>query len=244
MGQLLAPSAVSVSLGEANTPLVRADAFGRQVFFKCEHFNPTGSFKDRGTAMLVSFLASRGVREALEDSSGNAGASFAAYAARAGIQASVFVPESAAGPKRMQIGMYGADLVLVPGRRSDATTAARKAAEGGAVYASHAYLPLNIAGYATCAFEISEQLGAGPGAVIVPAGQGGLLLGLGRGFRALQDAGVIHDVPVLIGVQAAACAPLVALVRNRRDGIEFHHRGRNRGRGCPGPRATSGRTQS
>jgi threonine synthase len=201
---------VTVSLGEANTPLVATRAFGRQVFFKCEHFNPTGSFKDRGTALLVSFLVSRGVREAVEDSSGNAGASYAAYAARAGIRASVFVPESATGPKKMQIMMYGAQLVLIPGTRSDAATAARKAADGGAVYASHAYLPMNIPGYATCAYEIYESLGAGPGAVIVPAGQGGLLLGLGRGFQALRDAGVIHDVPVLIGVQAAACAPLVA----------------------------------
>ena len=209
-GPTLGPTAVRVSLGEGNTPLVPAGAFGRQVFFKCEHLNPTGSFKDRGTATLVSFLVSRGVRQAVEDSSGNAGASFAAYAARAGIRASVFVPESAAGPKRMQIMKYGADLVLVPGTRSAATTAARKAADGGAVYASHACLPLNIAGYATCAYEICEGLGVGPRALILPAGQGGLLLGLGRGFRALRDAGVIHDLPVLIGVQAAACAPLVA----------------------------------
>ena len=85
--------------------------------------------------------------------------------------------------------------MLVPGRRSDATTAARQAAEGGAAYASHAYLPHNIAGYATCAYEICEQLGVAPVRVIVPAGQGGLLLGLGRGFRALAGCGSNSHVP-------------------------------------------------
>ena len=204
------PTPVRVSLGEANTPMVPAAAFGRHVFFKCEHLNPTGSFKDRGTAMMVSFLVSRGVQQAVEDSSGNAGASFAAYAARAGIHARIYVPESAAGQKRMQIVKYGAELVPVSGTRSAATTAALKAADGGAVYASHAYLPLNIAGYSTCAYEIYEYLETGPGALIVPAGQGGLLLGLGRGFKALRAAGVIQDLPVLIGVQAAVCAPLAA----------------------------------
>ena len=201
---------VTVSLGEGNTPMVGAEVLGRTVYFKCEHLNPTGSFKDRGTAAIVSFLASRAVARAIEDSSGNAGASFAAYAARAGIGATVYLPEDSAGPKRRQIEMYGAEVVAVPGPRSQAGLAARLAAEGGAVYASHAYLPHNISGYATCAYEIWEQLGAAPGAVVAPAGQGGLLLGLGRGFRALFDAGLIDSMPMLIGVQAQVCAPLAA----------------------------------
>ncbi len=211
----------AVSLGEANTPLLPAEALGRQVFLKCEHLNPTGSFKDRGTALLVSFLASRGVVDVCEDSSGNAGASLAAYAARARMGARVYVPASASGPKMRQIQMYGADLVVVPGRRSEATLAVRKAADGGATYASHAYLPFNIPGYATCAFEIHEQLGTGPGAVIVPAGQGGLLLGLGRGFEALERAGVISALPILVGVQAEACAPLAALFQIGLPGLDF-----------------------
>jgi threonine synthase len=78
------------------------------------------------------------------------------------------------------------------------------------IYASHAYLPFNLAGYATAAFETVEQLGREPGALIAPAGQGGLLLGMARGFDALRRAGRIQKVPVLIGVQAAACAPLAA----------------------------------
>jgi threonine synthase len=193
----------------------------RRVFIKCEYANPTGSFKDRGTAALVSFLCSRGVTEALEDSSGNAGASFAAYAARGGMRARVYVPASAAGPKRLQIEKYGAELVMVPGSRAEAASMARRAAEAGITYASHAYLPHNLRGYATCAFEIAEQLPDEPGAAIIPAGQGGLLLGLGRGFEALLEAGVIRRMPILIGVQAATCAPLAALFAGGVSGLAF-----------------------
>lgn len=204
-----------LTLGEGNTPLLWAEVFGRQVAFKCEFANPTGSFKDRGMATLVAALKARGVTEAVEDSSGNAGAAFAAYAARANIKARVFVPESASGPKRIQIEMYGAELVPVPGPRSAATATALKAVEQGAVYASHAYLPFNLPGYATAAYEIWEQVGSEVGAVIVPAGQGGFLLGMARGFQALVNANLLKRMPVLIGVQAAACAPLVAFAEGR-----------------------------
>jgi threonine synthase len=203
-----------VSLGEGNTPLLPAKVFGREVYFKCEYLNPTGSFKDRGTATLVSFLLSRGVTEAIEDSSGNAGASFAAYAVRAGIKVRVYVPDSSSGPKRKQIEAYGAELIPVAGARSKASEAVIQAAESGMVYASHAYLPFNLRGYATCAYEIYEQLGRGPGVVIVPAGQGGFLLGMARGFEALLCAGKIQKMPIMIGVQASACVPLHALWKN------------------------------
>ncbi|MBV6394677.1 MAG: Threonine synthase [Anaerolineales bacterium] len=207
---LPASASDSFSLGEGNTPLIWNEAFGRKVAFKCEYQNPSGSFKDRGTASLIAFLKSRGVTDAVEDSSGNAGASFAAYAARAGIKARVLVPESASGPKRKQIEAYGAELVPIPGPRSRASEAAEKAAQGGAIYASHAYLPFNLPGYATIAYEIHEQLGRAPGAVIVPAGQGGLLLGAWRGFEALNQAGALKEAPMMIGVQAQACSPLVS----------------------------------
>src|SRR4030067_761598 len=82
-----------VSLGEGNTPLILAQAFGHSVAFKCEYLNPSGSFKDRGSAPLVSFIRSRGIESAVEDSSGNAGASFAAYAARAGLKAQGYIPD-------------------------------------------------------------------------------------------------------------------------------------------------------
>ena len=200
-----------VYLGEGDTPLVWANDFGKDIAFKLEYLNPTGSFKDRGTSLLVSFLKSRGVTGAVEDSSGNAGASFAAYAARAGMNAKVFIPEYASGPKRNQIEAYGAEVIPTSGPRSAAAEAVIKAAEMGEIYASHAYFPIGIDGFSTVAYEIVEQLDTKPGTVITPVGQGGLLLGLARGFDRLLNARVIQQKPTLVGVQAMVCAPLWAV---------------------------------
>lgn len=208
-----------VTLGEGNTPLVWRQAFGRSMAFKLEFLNPSGAYKDRGSAVLVSFLRQRGVQAAVEDSSGNAGASFAAYAAAAGIQARVFVPDSASGPKRLQIERYGAQVVRVMGPRSNAAQAAQRAVEQGAVYASHAHLPQVLEGYATLAFELYEQIGGAPGAVIMPVGQGNLFLATARGFAALKHAGLIDRLPQMVGVQALACAPLWALFRYGASGL-------------------------
>ncbi len=199
-----------LTIGEGNTPLLAVNVFDHEVYFKCEYANPSGSFKDRGMATMVAFLRSRCVLNAVEDSSGNAGASFAAYAARAGIEAVIYIPATASGPKRRQIESYGAKLIPVNGNRSESANKALAAAGSGVVYASHTYLPFNLPGYATCAYEIVAQLGCKPGTVILPVGQGGLLLGLARGFKAMLDAGVMDGLPMLVGVQAARCAPLVA----------------------------------
>jgi len=209
----LPKSAPLVTLGEGSTPLIWRNVLGREVAFKLEFLNPTGSFKDRGTAVLVSFLHSRGVERAIEDSSGNAGASFAAYAAFTGLQTCVYLPDYASGPKRTQIEAYGAQVMPIPGPRSNATEAAQKAIEKGAVYASHAFLPLTLPGFATVAYELYQEMEHTPGAVVVPAGQGGLLLGIGRGFIALRKAGLIEQIPRLVGVQALACAPMWAEFR-------------------------------
>lgn len=209
----LPQNAPVVSLGEGNTPLVWAEAMGKRVGFKSEHLNPTGSFKDRGSAVLVSMLLARGVDDAVEDSSGNAGSSLAAYAAHAGLDARIYIPDSASGPKRVQIEAYGAEVVRIMGPRSNAAEAVVKAAEKGDVYASHAWLPFLLPGYATSAYEIFAQTGAAPGTVIVPAGQGNFILGIARGFQALQHAGLIEQPPSLVAVQARACAPLWAVSR-------------------------------
>jgi threonine synthase len=206
----LPPHTELLSLGEGDTPIIDLQIQGRKVYFKCEHLNPTGSFKDRGSVALVSALKAMGVEEAVEDSSGNAGASFAAYASRAGIRTRVFVPSYASGPKQAQIQAYGAEIIRVPGPRSKAAEAVRRAADAGAVYASHVYLPHGLAGMATIAFEIVEQLGRSPGAVILPVGHGSLLLGIYRGFEAMVKVGEIEAPPLLVGVQARACAPIWA----------------------------------
>jgi threonine synthase len=223
----LPPEVEPVSLGEGGTPLVWAEAFGMPVAFKCEFQNPSGSFKDRGSAVIAGFLKSRGVTAAVEDSSGNAGASFAAYAARAGIQARIFVPDSASGPKKRQIEAYGAQVVRIMGPRSNASKAVLRVLESSGsqdlltAYASHAYLPFNLTGYATLAYELFEQMDGSPGSLVLPVGQGGLLLGIMRGFQALQAAGLIQSVPKVVGVQARACAPLWALYSYGQAGMSW-----------------------
>ncbi len=218
----LPADAEPVTLGEGDTPLIPISIDGRVAHFKMEGLNPTGSFKDRGMAVMFTALKFIGLPEALEDSSGNAGAAFAGYAARAGIKARVFVPSSASGPKRAQIEAYGAELVPVEGPRSKASEAAQAAAQGAhAYYGSHIYNPLGLAGNATVAYEIREQLGHAPESIIIPVGHGTLLLGLHRGFKALQEAQLIERLPRLIAVQAMACAPIWAVHRYGRDGLRW-----------------------
>ncbi|HFC09522.1 MAG TPA: pyridoxal-phosphate dependent enzyme [Chloroflexi bacterium] len=214
----LPPETPPVSLGEGRTPLVWDEAFGRRVAFKLEFINPTGSHKDRGAALMAAFLKSRGVTTAVEDSSGNAGAAFAAYAARAGIHARIYTPAYASPVKRAQMAAYGAEVVAVDGPRSAAAEAARQDADRGIPYASHAFLPVGLDGYATIAYEIYEQMGA-PASVVAPVGHGGLLLGIARGFLALLAGGVIEKMPRLFGVQALACAPVWAVARGGREAL-------------------------
>lgn len=198
-----------LTLGEGNTPLVEVEHQGKDIFLKLEYTNPTGSFKDRLTAPEISSLAAHGVQTAVEDSSGNAGASFAAYTARAGIKGCVYVPSYASGPKRQQIAAYGAEVVAVQGPRSAAAQAVLQAIENeGVTYASHAYLPFGLPGLATIAYELVEQLGQAPGTVITPAGHGSLLMGVLLGFITLEKAQVVDQIPHMLGVQAQACAPL------------------------------------
>lgn len=207
-GFSLPEGAPILTLGEGNTPLVWAEVSGRKVAFKLESLNPTGSFKDRGTAVLLSWLLAAGVREAVEDSSGNAGASFAAYASKAGIKGKVFIPDYASGPKRTQIESYGSEVVSVPGPRSRAAEAVLKEVDRGSVYASHAYLPHGVAGIATIAYELEEDLGRPPGTVLLPVGHGSLLQGIWLGFQAMHKSGATSSLPRLIGIQAKACDPL------------------------------------
>ena len=225
------PNAALVTLGEGATALVPATIDERTLHFKCEHLNPTGSFKDRGSAVLISSLAAGGVREAMEDSSGNAGASFAAYAARAGLKARVFVPEDASPRKQTQIAAYGAEVVRIPGPRSKTAEAVQAEASRGAVYASHVWIPLGLAGMATLAFEVVEQLGVAPGAVVLPVGHGTLLLGIARGFAAMRAAGAIDRQPRLIAAQAAACAPLWAVHQGGGEALAWVREGPTRAEG-------------
>jgi threonine synthase len=197
-----------VHLGEGFTPLLQGRVAGYPVWLKQDHIFPSGSFKDRGAAILISHAHSLGVQHVVEDSSGNAGASIAAYAARAGITCDIYVPEDTAPAKLAQIRAYGAQLHAVPGDRQAATLAAQEAAETS-YYASHVWNPFFLHGVKTFAFEVWEQMGRrAPDAVVLPVGNGSLMLGAAIGFQELLAAHKIHQMPRLIGVQARACAPL------------------------------------
>ena len=197
-----------ISFQEGFTPLLHVRFGSRSVRIKQDQLLPTGSYKDRGAAVLVSKTKELGIREVVEDSSGNAGSSIAAYCAAAGIRCHIFVPEATSPAKTRQIEAYGARLHKIPGNREDCARAAKIAAES-MYYASHVWNPFFLHGTKTFAYEICEQMGwRVPDTVILPVGNGTLLLGAWIGFRNLRKAGITSSLPRLIAVQAQNCAPL------------------------------------
>ena len=203
------PVGREVTLGEGWTPLADAPEWDAQ--FKLDYVFPSGSFKDRGAALTLSRAAELGVERVVEDSSGNAGAAIAQYAARAGVDADIYVPASVKSSKLDAIEAAGVTPVRVGGSRQDVTDACVSEAVGGdAWYASHAWNPAFYAGISTFALELAYQRDwAVPDAVVLPLGHGTLFLGAYRGFRALRDAGWTDELPRLLGVQASGVAPIV-----------------------------------
>ncbi|EJN59568.1 hypothetical protein HSB1_17260 [Halogranum salarium B-1] len=212
------PVSRAVTLGEGMTPLVNAPNWNAQ--FKLEYVFPTGSFKDRGATTTVSRAAELGVEKVVEDSSGNAGAAIATYAARAGIDADIYVPASVKASKLRAIERAGATPVRVDGSREDVTDACLDAVgSGDGWYASHAWNPAFFAGTATVAYEITLQRDwQVPDAVVTPLGHGTLFLGAYRGFRALYDAGWTDRMPRLLGAQASGYAPIADELHGESEG--------------------------
>ena len=194
------------SLGEGLTPLAPAQIDGMPFHAKLEYLNPTGSFKDRGTAVMLNHLAVTGAADLIDNSSGNAGASLAAYAGVAGLSATVYVPAATAvASKKRLIRAFGGAIVESHDYLADVYAAAETA-----TYASHAWNPYFVLGQQTAAWETWEQLGKrAPDAVAAPVGHGGLFLGFYRGFRALHDVGLIDKLPRMIAVQSAGVDPIV-----------------------------------
>ncbi|GAA0222449.1 threonine synthase [Haladaptatus pallidirubidus] len=197
-----------VSLGEGFTPLADADEWDAQ--FKLDCVFPSGSFKDRGATATLSRAAELGVETVLEDSSGNAGAAISQYAARAGIDAEIYVPAGVKEAKLTAIERAGATPIRVEGSRQDVTDTCIDAVEAGdGWYASHAWNPSFFAGTMTFALELAAQRDwAVPDAVVSPLGHGTLFLGMYRGFRALLESGWTDEMPRLLGVQAEGVAPI------------------------------------
>jgi len=202
-----------VTFQEGFTPLLPYRVGKLEVMLKLDYLFPTGSYKDRGATVLMSHANQEGIKEVVQDSSGNAGCAIAGYAARAGIECTIFVPANTSPAKIVQINMYGAKIRLIEGDR-DATASACKShvSTHNVYYASHVHNALFFEGTKTLAYEICEQLGwQAPDTVVLPAGNGTLLLGAYQGFQDLAQAGIITKIPKLIGIQAQNCAPLYAL---------------------------------
>ncbi|MDQ7024416.1 MAG: pyridoxal-phosphate dependent enzyme [Anaerolineae bacterium] len=198
-----------ITLGEGMTPLVKTEVDGRKFLAKLEYLNPTGSYKDRGTVTMMNHIAAYDVNEVIDDSSGNAGASVAAYASALGIPARIFVPESGSIAKKALIQAFGGRLEEVAGAQHLKTEACHKAA-ASTTYASHAWSPFFLLGQITAAFEIWEQtLPNWPDAIVVPVGHGALFLGIARGFKLIKQAGLIDIVPKMIAVQSEKIDPVV-----------------------------------
>lgn len=210
-------SKLSVSLGEGDTPCVNLENFGPSLhrfdlYAKLEFLNPTGSFKDRGTATMLSVAKEFGVTELVEDSSGNAGASVSAYAARAGIKSHIFVPADAPEAKLRQIRAYGTEIHPIEGVREDVTAAAVSyGQQNNLVYASHMLSPYFAEGTKAFAYEVVQQFdGKIPDHIVFPVGNGSLFIGAYNGLNELLAAGRIDKIPRLHCVQSRNVMPLVA----------------------------------
>lgn len=198
----------SATMGEGETALIGIGD-GSGVLLKMDFAMPTLSFKDRGAAVLMAAAKAIGAGEVVQDSSGNAGNSVAAYSTRLGISCEVMVPESTSPNKVAQIKAYGAKVSAIAGTREDTAAAALKAARSGRFYASHVYNPLFYQGTKTYIYEVWEQMdGRLPDALAVPVGNGTLLLGIYLGLKSLMAGGCISAFPMILAVQAERCAPV------------------------------------
>jgi threonine synthase len=195
-----------VHLGEGRTPVVPVRIGGRTVQAKLEFLGPTLSFKDRGAAVLVGLARAVGARRLVADSSGNAGTALAAYAARAGLAIEVFVAASTAPAKLAQAVAHGADVVTVAGdREAVAAQAIARVEDTGAFYASHVYNPWFWEGTKHVVTELAGTARTGlPSVLVLPAGNGTLVLGAHRALRELD----LLDRCRIVAVQAERCAPI------------------------------------
>lgn len=195
-----------VSLGEVITPLIKRSLNKMDIHLKLDYMMPTGSYKDRGAFALINKLKELGITEVVEDSSGNAGAAMAGYCAAAGITCNIYLPESTSAGKIKQATAYRANVVKVPGNREDTAKAIKKAA-GITYYASHVYNPLFFEGTRSMAYELFEQIGI-PDYIVIPAGNGTMLLGAYIGFKELGK------LPKIIAVQSENCDPIYRKFKN------------------------------
>ena len=202
-----------ISMDEGGTPLLLSRNLGRrlgvsELYFKCEGLNPTGSFKDRGTTIEVSKAVEYGSHEVVVASTGNMGASIAAYTALAKLKTTIYVPKGAtASAKIRQMRAYGADVTLVEGDYTHAMKLAVSDFDHKGLHLLGDY-PYRGEGEKTVGYEIVDQCDGKVSHIIAPIGNGTLLAGIWKGIKDLEKVGLITERPRLVGVQAAGCQPV------------------------------------
>ena len=201
------------TLGEGMTDIIN---FDDKTLLKLEYAMPTLSFKDRGAAVLMSLCRQLGIKEVIQDSSGNAGNSIAAYAARNGIKCEIFVPRGTSPKKISMIKAHRANVTVVDGSRDETANRCRKKAFAAKIfYASHVYNPFFYQGTKTYIYEIFEQMKKLPDNLVIPVGNGTLFLGAMIGLKELKNSGLIRELPKIIAVQSERCAPLLEAYREK-----------------------------
>ncbi|MCZ7399698.1 MAG: threonine synthase [Candidatus Methanoperedens sp.] len=201
-----------ITMGEGGTPLLENKRLSKdgRLFIKYEAVNPTGSFKDRGSSLEIAKALEFKKHKVALASTGNMGASMAAYAAFAGLECKVFIPDIVGREKITQIKAYGAETIIVEGDYS----VAMKRAEEYVLSNSDSFLtgdyPWRSEGTKTVGFEIADQLyWHVPDYVVVPVGNGTLIWSIYEAFRELSLVGITDKIPHIIGVQVENCAPVV-----------------------------------
>ena len=201
-----------LGLGEPCTPVEQSVFFGHPLQLKLDFLMPTGSYKDRGTAGLMQHVQSVQPKLLLQDSSGNAGISVAAYSARIGIPCRIFVPANLSPSKRKQLKSYGAEIEFVNGNRADVTQALLSKTDQGYL-ASHVWNPLFLHGTKTFLWELLDQVELGqatwPDEILFPVGNGTLLLGCYLALKEMEGALCLPSPVRLSAAQTDVCAPLL-----------------------------------
>lgn len=218
-----------VTLGEGMTPLLELPKLGADygittLLMKDESLVPSGSFKARGAAVGVSKAKELGVEKLAMPTNGNAGAAWALYAARAGIEATIVMPQDAPKITRSEVALAGAKLYLVNGLISDAgKIVAQEVADQRLYDASTLKEPYRIEGKKTMGIEIAEQLDwKMPDVILYPTGGGVGLIGIYKALQELQEMGWVEGkLPRLVAVQAEGCAPIVKAWQEKAERSEF-----------------------
>jgi len=209
------PKTPMFSLGEGDTPLVRAPALEKivgcsELYFKLEGCNPTGSFKDRGMVMAIAKAVEEGSKAVMCASTGNTSASAAAYAASQGLETIIIIPEGKiALGKLAQAIMHGARIVSIQGNFDQALNMVRELTQKHPVTLVNSINPYRIEGQKTGAFEIIETLGDSPDFVFIPVGNAGNITAYWKGFVEYHKLGKSSKKPKMMGFQAAGAAPIV-----------------------------------